>query len=650
MILYIAEKPSLARAIADVLPKPHKKENGFIRVGNGDCVSWCIGHLLEHVEPDVYDVKYKQWRMEHLPILPEKWQLQPKAKTKSQLAVLKKLFKQADQLIHAGDPDREGQLLVDQVIAYHRLPEKKLKTVKRCLISDMNPVAVKRAIDQLRDNKEFISLSTSALARTRADWLYGINLTRAYTIQGRKVGYDGVLSVGRVQTPILGLVVRRDQEIEAFVPKDFYDVRAHLKTSVGGKDDEGKKDEAFTAKWKPSDACQPYMDNDGRVLVKKLAENVVQRITDKKAVVNSVEEKLKKQAPPLPYNLSTLQIEAARLFGMSAKQVLDCCQALYEKHKLITYPRSDSRYLPLEHFKLAKKVIDAVSFNTETLSLVAEKANTKLKSLAWNDKKEDAHHAIIPTEKKKKTSTLNSHEKKIYDLISRQYLYQFFPKHEYYDTRAEIQVEGGIFVATEKRIKTQGWKSFYSIFNRKAGGSVALAAEVEKFLPALAQGDVLYCERGELLEKQTQPPKYFTDATLLAAMTGISRYVKDPNVKKILRETDGLGTEATRAYIIELLFTRGYLKRDKKHIRATPAGAGLIESLPEKATRPDMTAEWEFTLNSICSRQSNYDIFMSPLMESIHSLIEQSKASLPIALKGIKSPTLIGRKQRPRKH
>ena len=636
MRLYIAEKPSLARAIVDVLPKPHKKENGFIRAGNGDCVSWCIGHLLEHVEPDVYDDKYKQWRMEHLPIFPQKWQLKPKIKTKSQLSVLKKLFKQADELVHAGDPDREGQLLVDQVIAYHKVPVSKLKMVKRCLISDMNPAAVKRAIDQLRDNKDFASLSTSALARTRADWLYGINLTRAYTLQGRKVGYDGVLSVGRVQTPILGLVVRRDLEIENFISKPFYDVRAHLQTNDGH----------FSAKWKPSEACQPYMDSDGRVLVKKLAENVVQRISDKSAVVKKVDEKLKKQAPPLPYNLSTLQIEAARMLGLSAKQVLDACQSLYEKHKLITYPRSDSRYLPVEHFKFSKKVLAAVAQNSKKLNSAVEKSDTNLKSLAWNDKKVDAHHAIIPTEKRQDIASLSSQEKKIYELISRQYLYQFYPMHEYFDTRAEIVIEGGLFVANDKRIKKPGWKEIYSVLNEKASIYSAADDESENMLPSLKEGDILHCEKGELLEKQTQPPKYFTDATLLAAMTGISRFVKDPKIKKVLRETDGLGTEATRAHIIELLFTRGYLIRNKKLIQSTPTGKGLIESLPEQATRPDMTAEWEATLNAICSRESSYDVFMAPLTQSIHSLVEGSKSNLPVALKGLVSSKKSFKKKR----
>ncbi len=628
MNLYIAEKPSLARAIADVMPKPHKKEDGFILLGNGDCISWCIGHLLEQVEPDVYDPKYKQWRLEHLPILPQQWQLQPKAKTKKQLGILKKLINQADQIIHTGDPDREGQLLVDQVIAYHKTPASKRKTLKRCLISDLNPAAVRRALDHLRDNKEFAALSTSALARSRADWLYGINMTRAYTVQGRKVGYDGVLSVGRVQTPILGLVVRRDQEIESFVSKPFYEVHAHLLTTDG---------QEFTAKWKPSEACRPHMDDEGRVLVKKLAENVVQRITDKPATVKSIEEKLKSQAPPLAYNLSALQIDAARRYGLSAQQVLDLCQTLYERHKLITYPRSSCRHLPLEHFQRADKVIAAIANTCDNLKSATEKANSKLKSQVWNDKKVEAHHAIIPTEKHADFSTLNTDEKHIYELLARQYLYQFYPKHEYFETRLEILIEGGLFTANAKRIKVMGWKSLITSTNKTNSAGTDNTGSVNNSLPALSNGDKLHCKHGELIEKQTQPPLHFTDASLLSAMTGIARYVKNPEVRKVLRETDGLGTEATRASIIELLFKRGYLIRQNKTIHSTAAGKGLILSLPEVATKPDMTAEWESILNSIATQQGSYEAFMGGLTQSLDALIDHAKITLPSALKGVNS-------------
>lgn len=639
MKLYIAEKPSLGRAIAAALPQPHKKEDGFIRVGSGDCVSWCIGHLLEQAEPHAYNPDYKQWRLEHLPIVPSRWKLQAKANTKKQLGVLKKLVKQADQLVHAGDPDREGQLLVDQVIDYLGVTGSKRNTIERCLINDLNYSAVQKALAKLARNKDFVPLSTSALARSRADWLYGINMTRAYTLQGRKVGYNGVLSVGRVQTPVLGLVVRRDQEIEAFVSRPFYEVLARLQTA---------NKEAFTARWQPSEACQPHMDEEGRVLNKALAENVVKRITDKPGTVNSVQYKKKSQAPPLPYNLSALQIDAARAFGMSAKQVLDACQSLYERHQLVTYPRSDCRYLPSEQYQQAPGVLAAIANNSARLASATAQADTDLKSKAWNDSKVGAHHAIVPTEKKTDLGALGRGERQLYELIARQYLYQFYPKHEYAETRVEIIIEGGLFVAQARATLAPGWKTLLAA-KSKDGNNASLQGqdtELDTQLPALKKGDPLHCIKGELVEKHTQPPKHFTDATLLAAMTGIARFVKDVALRKILKDTDGLGTEATRAGIIELLFTRGFLRRERKQIHATAAGRGLIQALPETTTTPDMTAHWESQLNAIGAGKANYAQFMQPLTASLHALIDQSKAALPTELAGLRASTTATYKKR----
>lgn len=639
MILYIAEKPSLGRAIADVLPKPHKKGDGFIEAANGDCVSWCVGHLLEQAEPDAYNPEFKSWKFEHLPIVPDKWQLKPKAATRSQLTVLKRLVKQANTLVNAGDPDREGQLLVDEVIAYLGVTGDKLHQTQRLLISDLNPQAVKRALTQLRSNREFIPLSTSALARSRADWLYGMNMTRAYTIQGKKVGYQGVLSVGRVQTPLLGLVVRRDEEIAHFQSKPFYEVLAHLAT---------EKQETFSAKWQPSEACQPYMDEEGRVLVRGLAQNVVSRISDKPALVTQLVAKDKKQNPPLPYSLSALQIDAAKRFGMSAKDVLDTCQSLYERHKLITYPRSDSRYLPVEQHNLAPSVLKAISDGATELLQGADVPDPRLKSKAWDDKKVDAHHAIVPTEKTANLSSLSQRERQLYLHVARQYLAQFYPAYCYSETTVQVTIEGGLFNTKARQDKSLGWKQLFA--RQEPNGSKASGnksteesagkddEENDEFigqLPPLKLGQALHCTRGELLEKNTQPPKAFNDATLLGAMTGISRYVTDPEIRKILKETDGLGTEATRAGIIELLFKRGFLQRLGKSIVSTDVGKGLINSLPASATTPDMTALWEASLNGICHKETSYQAFMQPLLGTLSTLIQNAGAQLPTALNGL---------------
>ena len=621
MKLYIAEKPSLARAVADALPKPHRKADGCIYVANGDVVSWCIGHLLTQVDPEAYNPEFKKWKFEHLPIIPEKWKLKSVPQTSKQLGILKKLIKQADQLVHVGDPDREGQLLVDEVIHFSGVKGKKLKQTQRCLVSDLTTNAVKRSLNELRSNLDFVALSTSALARTRADWLYGLNLTRVYTLQAQKSGYQGVISVGRVQTPLLGLVARRDKEIEHFVSKPFYEVKAHLLT------DQQDGAESFTAKWKPSDACAKYQDEEGRVVVKALAENVAARITNQSAVVKSFVAKNKKQIPPLPYNLSALQIDAAKRYSYSAQQVLDACQGLYERHKLITYPRSDSRYLPRNHHGQAKLVTQAIAKNDNELQQAVSDADLAIKGRAWNDKKVDAHHAIIPTDSKKSLATLDTMSQNIYSLIARQYLCQFYPDYCYAECVAEIEINKGLFISKAKAKLSDGWKV---LFNKQ---------EKDTFLPKLVTGQSLLCTKGEVVDKNTQPPAYFTDATLLGAMSNIGRYVKDIELKKILKETDGLGTEATRAGIIELLFKRQFLTRTGKLIKATEVGRKLIASLPELLTLPDLTAQWEMQLNAMSLKEQSYQGFVLPLENQLRSIIEKAIADGPQALQNLPAST-----------
>ncbi|MCP4597884.1 MAG: DNA topoisomerase III [Neptuniibacter sp.] len=427
---------------------------------------------------------------------------------------------------------------------------------------------------------------------------------------------------GKVQTPVLGLVVRRDMAIEEFVSKPFYEVLAHLHTH---------KNEAFTAKWKPSEACQKWQDEEGRVLSKPLAENVVGRITGQPGKVISIEKKPKKNPPPLPYNLSALQIDANKRFSMSAQQVLDTCQALYEKHKLITYPRSDCRYLPEEHFREADAVVSAIMGHCNAFSDAQNALDLQKHSKAWNDKKVEAHHAIIPTQKRTNFSSLAKNEQQIYELIARQYLIQFMDDHRYNETNLVVDIAGGIFTARAKQITEQGWKQLFPSNSKNSD-------ETESLLPDLKEGDQLICEKGELLEKMTQPPKHFTDATLLAAMTGISRYVEDPDVKKVLKETDGLGTEATRAGIIELLFKRKFLSRKGKAIHSTETGRALINSLPGSSSKPDMTAQWEQSLDKISHKEQSYQMFMGELSQTLKQLVDYAVTMNTDTLKNLPAP------------
>ena len=613
--LFIAEKPSLARAIADVLPKPHQKGNGFIRASNGDVVSWCIGHLLEQATPEVYDERFKKWSLNDLPIVPEKWILIPKGNTEKQLNILVDLIKSADLIVHAGDPDREGQLLVDEVLNYCQLTPEKRKTIQRCLISDLNASAVQKSLEQLRSNQDYVPLSTSALARARADWLYGMNMSRVCTLVGQRNGYRGVLSIGRVQTPILGLVVRRDLEIAQFVPKPFYEVFAILQT---------KNNETFKAKWQPSEACEPYQDEEGRVLVKALAENVCQRIKDKSGIIDKVSNKKKELAPPMPFNLSSLQIEMAKKNGLSAQEVLDICQSLYEKHKLITYPRSDCRFLPEEHLKQINGIKSAIENNCSALQTAIDNADFSLRSKAWNDKKVEAHHAIIPTLRKAKMDSLSNNERAVYQVVATQYLAQFYPAYKYSELQIDVEIQGGKFISKTNQMLDEGWKVLFRNKNNQID-SDADDNNNGLLTKLIKKGESVQCIDTELLSKETQPPRPFTDATLLAALTGIARFVKDPEIKKILRETDGLGTEATRAGIIELLFKRQFLIRQGKSIRSTQIGQNLILSLPDIMSMPDMTAHWELQLDEISKKSFSYQQFMYQLNSSLSNLIDQMK-------------------------
>ncbi|QPR26976.1 DNA topoisomerase III [Edwardsiella hoshinae] len=610
MRLFIAEKPSLGRAIADVLPKPHRRADGYIQCGHDDVVTWCVGHLLEQAEPDAYDARYARWNLADLPIVPQKWQLRPKASSAKQLKVIERLLRDAQQVVHAGDPDREGQLLVDEVLDFLALAPERRRQVQRCLINDLNPQAVARALERLRDNHEFMPLCVSALARARADWLYGINMTRAYTLLGRNAGYNGVLSVGRVQTPVLGLVVRRDEEIAHFVAKDYYEVRAHIVTPAG---------ERFWAQWQPSEACEPYQDEEGRLLNRALAEHVIARIADQPARVTGYQDKRESEVAPLPFSLSALQIEAAKRFALSAQQVLDICQRLYETHKLLTYPRSDSRHLPEEHFAGRHAVMAAIASHAPELADLAA-VDAERHNRCWDDSKVDAHHAIIPTARGGNVS-LSADERNIYQLVARQYLMQFCPDAQYRKCVIDLAIAGGKFCAKARFLAAPGWRALLGAKERDD--------EDEGMpLPVVARDDVLHCEHGELMARQTQPPRPFTDATLLSAMTGIARFVQDKSLKKILRATDGLGTEATRAGIIELLFRRGFLEKKGRNIHASEAGKALIHCLPEMAGRPDMTAHWESTLTKISEKGCRYQDFMHPLVETLQQLIHQARTAV----------------------
>ena len=607
MRLYIAEKPSLAKAIAQALPGPVQRGQGWLKCGDdaqGSYVSWCIGHLLEPAEPARYDPRWQQWQHVDLPIFPDRWLLSPRASVRQQLDTLCGLIRNASLIIHAGDPDREGQLLVDEVIRY----AKASCPVERVLINDLTPKAVGQALAQPRNNQDFKRLSHSALARQQADWLYGINLTRLYTLQYRAQGQEGVYSVGRVQTPVLGLVAHRDQTIANFKPQNYYLVDALCAPT-------GADLPAFKARWQPDERYRAALDEDDRLLDAEVAKNLADAIKGQPGTITEARFRDRAEKPPLPLSLSILQIEAGRLYQMAAKQVLDVAQSLYEKHQLITYPRSDCRYLPEAHLDQRDAVLNSIAKQAPDLANAVQNSDRSRRSQAWNDSKVDAHHAIIPTANGRNIR-LSTAETKIYDLVCRYYLMQFHADAIHREGRLQVHIGDHQFRASETAIAVPGWKTL-EIRRRESAKE-----DNRPPLPKLSLGATVNCIDSSSETKLTKPPSHFTDATLLAAMTNIARFVNDAALRKTLRDTDGLGTEATRASIIETLFKREYLFRDGRYIKATEKGQGLIKALPEHVAQPDMTAVWEATLEAIRQGEGDPRQFIQSVKDTILKLLE----------------------------
>jgi DNA topoisomerase-3 len=626
MRLFIAEKPSLARAIADALPGPQQRRDGHIQCG-ADLVAWCAGHILELAQPEAYDPAYRQWRAEHLPIAPREWKLEPS--TPELLAVIRRLLPRASRVIHAGDPDREGQLLVDEVLEYlgYRGP------VDRLLISDLNPPAVRRALDDIKPNAHYRGLYEAAVARQRADWLYGINLTRLYTILGRAGGYDGVLSVGRVQTPLLGLIVRRDLDIERFRPSPYHVVRAQMRCAAG----------TFVATWQAAAVAGGILDAEGRLTDRAHALSIQARVGGKRGVITTAVRDRRAEPPPLPYSLPALQVDAGRSLGVGPKETLEACQALYEKHRLLTYPRSDCSYLPEGQLGQATSVLAAIATNLTGLVPLVNAADRRLRSRAWNDKKVTAHHAIIPTFGTTALAELGLLERGVYELVARRYVAQFYGPYEYDEARVEFEIAGEKFRATGRTPTSLGWRAVVASDDADEQDT---GEAPPQDLPNIVTGEPVTCVDVALVDKQTTPPRRFTDATLIQAMTGIARFVEDSAIKKLLKETDGIGTPATQAQIIQTLFDRQFIEKRGRQVHSTSVGRALIQALPSLSTRPDMTALWEAAMRRISEGQMSLDAFLAGVAEQIEELVAAGRALGSLRVRRGASPSEVSARGR----
>jgi DNA topoisomerase-3 len=609
--LIIAEKPDMGRKIASALAKPHKSGNGYIETAEG-IVTWCIGHIMRSYQPDEYNPAWKAWNMESLPMLIDTWQIKVETSKAAQFKVIKELLGKVDEIVNAGDPGREGQLIVDEVL--HFLKNK--KPVKRILLYALDQKSIKQAFANLEDNQKFFPLYEAGICRGYADWLMGMNATRAYTLLAQKNGYKGVLTVGRVQSPTLAIVVRRDEEIDNFVPHDFYTIIGTFQ----------HQHTPFNAYWKPQDSTNPaWLDQEKRLIDKNAATSIANKVKGKPGIIKDYEEKDGKEGAPLPFNLSKMQIYANAKWGMSAKDVLDTCQALYEKHELQTYPRTDCQFLPENLFSEAPIILAHVGQSHPHLATATAGANPNLKSNAWDDTKLGEHYGLIPTKKQADLSQLSDKEKKIYQAVCERYIAQFYPACEFRTAVVTVECENEIFKANGKVISELGWRKIFN--NEEEAEEKKDGDDEEQVFPEMKQGQNVLCQNSKLSEKKTTPPTRYTEGTLIKAMTNVHTLVSDPEQKKKLKEKKGIGQEATRTQILENLFKRLLLTRQGKQIISSSAGRELVKVLPKKVTDPALTAVWEDALDKIASGKMTSELFRQKQNEWVIKLVAEAKTT-----------------------
>lgn len=642
MRLFIAEKPELGRAIAEALGGGSANK-GHIACASGDIVTWCFGHMLALCDPEDYDIKYKQWSFDDLPMSFVPWKRKPLDKSKDQLEIIKDLIGKADTIVNAGDPDPEGQLLIDEILAYYKCK----KPVKRVLINDNNTELVKRAIKAMADNADFFGLSQAAEARQVADQLYGYNMSRVYTLamqSNRRLAENapaltGVkfISVGRVQTPILGLIVRRADENTNHKKSNYYTVTAAF--DFAG-------DIINTRLHVAEDAPT---DDKGRITDADYATGITTAVKGKPATLEEVTITAKETPPPLPFNLLKLQSLAASRWHMKPDKVKEITQKLREEHRLITYNRSDCQYLSEEQHADAPDVIAAVAKNIGADAGLVKTANPAIKSRAFDSSKVSAHHAIIPTIATPDMKKLTKDEAQIYGVIAEYYLLQFQQNCKYDQTKMTIVCEENTFLHTSNKITDPGWKNAATDgADNDKDDTTSAADDAEDTPPANShKAD----EKGKCAEckadKQTTKPKpLYTMSTLLNDLAAVAKYVKDPELKKTLLAKDkgkegehgGIGTAATRDELIKTLFTREYIvevKQGKKNVIVpTENGKALCASLPDVATTPDLTAIWHQDFEEIERGAMKQSDFITKLMKSIGDEVNR--------IKGIKANTAEG--------
>lgn len=604
--LVIAEKPSVGKDIARVLGCS-KGGSGFLE-GKEYVVTWALGHLVELSDPESYGEQWKTWNMETLPMLPEKLEIQVIPKTGKQYQTVKAQLHRKDigSIVIATDAGREGELVARWII----LKSGVRKPMKRLWISSVTDRAIRQGFEHLRDAKEYENLYQAAVARAEADWLVGLNATRALTVK-----HNAQLSCGRVQTPTLAMIARREAQIKEFQPQSYYS----LSVNAGG----------VSWQWKSK-------ENSYSVFSEKTIRQVLEKVTNSTGTVEEVKKKLQKSYAPQLYDLTSLQQDANRMFGFSAKQTLDYMQHLYERHKALTYPRTDSRYLTQDIVETLPERVRACrcgSYGRICAQLL--KSPIKGNKSFVDDKKVSDHHAIIPTEQGVSLNSLEYGERKIYELVISRFLAVLLPPCEYEQTQAVLSCEGELFTVKGKTILHPGWQEIRNI-QKESGilpeeeggedsGKTAPEIEMQDSLPVFSKGQRILFGDGKITEGRTKPPLPFTEATLLAAMENPVRYMENASqsLKKTLGETGGLGTVATRADIIEKLFHSFMIEKKDRYIHLTSKGRQVLELAPKELVSPQLTAQWEQQLADIAKGKARKKDFEAEIRSYTADIVKE---------------------------
>ena len=591
--LVLAEKPSVARDLARVLGC--KRSGNGCLIGDKYIVTWALGHLVTLADPELYDKKYTTWRLEDLPMLPQKMQLVVIKQTSKQFGAVSQLLRspEVDSLVIATDAGREGELVARWIMqkAGWRKP------TKRLWISSQTDKAIKEGFASLKPSAQYDNLYRSAQARAQADWLVGLNVTRALTCK-----HNAQLSAGRVQTPTLALIVKREEEIARFVPKEYYTVTAQF--------------DGFSGLYKNSKLQSAFSD-------KAQAEQLAAAVRGKRAVLTQVKKEYRHVAPPAAYDLTELQRDANKKYAYSAKQTLALMQSLYETHKLLTYPRTDSRYITKDVAATLGERLKAVCIGPYKAAagelLRKRPLNTKY---IVNDQKVTDHHAIIPTEQYVDLNALTHEERNIYDLVVRRFLAVLGDPFEYEEVKLTVTVDGKNFYAKGKTVKNAGWKANYGMAEDDEGEE-----ERSQTLPPLRQGMTMTVLSAAVKAAKTKPPARYTEATLLTAMENPSGQISDSRLKSVMETTSGLGTPATRADIIEKLFDTFYVERRGKELVPTSKGKQLIGLVPPDLKSAELTAKWELELQKIAKGQAKSEAFVDEMRRYASHLVSGVIAS-----------------------